>query len=221
MEGFRLEQTQEGVVLTGEPEAGTSLRGIRADEITILDSLPGVNALLPRPFKRRRGRPVYRQVDFSGLATNSLNIYAVVFIECLFLEVHVRTPLPTQAHFIDCRFSGEWDGVFWSETMALDPAPKTIITGNDFRGLRGTRFIGGVELDGNRFSHGADQFILHTGSAHWREVVSLAKHDEFLARQVSSLQGLGPIGYQQDWCVMDKEYLTPRVWAELVEIAKR
>jgi hypothetical protein len=129
-----------------------SLTNIAASDIQIVPTespASTIRAALPAKWFTRVGRdiPVFRDCDFSGVH-GWFEPGIARFYRCRFSDAQVRGQL-MQAHFVECIFSGTWDANFTTEAAPQDPASRAVVSGNDFRALRGMDFFGvprGVNL---------------------------------------------------------------------------
>ncbi|MFW5469771.1 hypothetical protein ACOCJ4_06975 [Knoellia sp. CPCC 206435] len=104
-----------------------------------------------------RDIPVFEDCDFSGLR-GWFEPGIAQFHRCRFLDVNVRGQL-MRAHFVGCQFSGTWEANFTTEAAREDPASRVVISGNDFRGLRGMDFFG-VPEGANELDTAGDHLVL-------------------------------------------------------------
>lgn len=160
-----LRSTDSLVIRGGGILVGANLANIAAEGTHLLldDSLGAlVRRLLPAKLVTKVGRdiPVFEECDFSGLR-GWFEPGIAQFHRCRFLDVNVRGQL-MQAHFVDCQFSGTWEANFTAEAAGEDPASRVVISGNDFRALRGMDFFG-VPEGANEFDVSGDHLVLRKG----------------------------------------------------------
>lgn len=157
-----LRSTDSLIVRGGGILVGADLANIAAEDTHLLlgDSIGAlVRRLLPSTLVTKVGRdiPVFEECDFSGLR-GWFEPGIARFHRCRFLDVNVRGQL-MQAHFIDCQFSGTWDANFTTKAAREDPASRAVISGNDFRALRGMDFFG-VPESANELDTSGDHLVL-------------------------------------------------------------
>ena len=90
--------------------------------------------------------------------------------------------------------------------------------GNDFSRCSGVSFYDGVRWQDNTFDHGGNQFILRRDATYWPAVISLAAKDPLLQVCVESLATGRPIGFNQNWCLLDRADVDAEVWKSLLAL---
>jgi len=203
------------LVRGGATLRGLDLSGMRWSQLWLQDGAPGRNGLLPRALRSRRGLLVFEGCTFDGLDVRHLDVGRSRFVGCSFRDVSIGLAV-RGGHFIDCIFSGQWNGNFYANPDNGDVARVTQVRGNDFTGVSGISFYGGVPWDANRFDIGR-HVLIRRGGPGWEAVKATAAADPDLATTVSSLEGHGPMGYDQDWQLAEREHCTPRTWRTLLE----
>ena len=197
---------------------GLDLTGVTARHFRMLSPLISswVNYVLPRPLKRAPALMTFEDCDFSGLRTRWFEPGSTRFVRCVFLDVHIKSSL-VNAHFIDCVFQGVWDGNISASADAADPMAHVDVAGNDFRRLAGVNFYDGVRADKNTFDDGGSQLIVRRGGPGWMQVKALATSTGGdLQTVVSSLEGRGPVSFDQDWQLLHSADYQQEKWAALV-----
>jgi hypothetical protein len=210
--GSRLEIDGAGVV------RGADLSGLRFSEINITHRGPVLNEVLPRRLKIGRegaSLPVFENCNFGGMRTTAFDPGIARFRNCRFKDVKVKSVMG-HAHFIDCVFSGEWEGIFTANPDPTDPVTRVQITGNDFTQASGMSFQGGVSWKNNLFDLGGRHVIVRVHGPGWNRLVQKAESDPDLAELVSSLLGRGPDYIGQDWSLEEKAYWTEDRWEFLL-----
>ena len=163
----------------------------------------------------RRGlsaKAAFVDCDFSGLRTTALDAGNSTFVRCQFTDVHVKMSLVvTQARFLDCTFAGQWEANF---TAGSRWRPR--VQGNDFTHATGMAFYGGVDPYANRFDLCARHLILRRDRECWQAALALVRDGHpWLGMRLSSLRGEGPIGYDQDWTLLERDDFAADEWKRL------
>ena len=202
-------------------EGGATLRGLdlsnmRWSHMRLHDGAPAINDVIPRPLRSRRGLLVFEDCVLDGLRVRHFEPWRARFVRCSFRDVKIGYVM-AGGHFIDCIFSGEWNGNFHREAPTGDVDRVAQITGNDFTGVTGIAFYGGVPWQSNRFDIGGRHVLIRRHGPGWEAVKAAARHDRQLAIIVSSLEGHGPMGYAQDWQLEDRAFCLPETWQILLE----
>lgn len=104
-----------------------------------------------------------------------------------------------QAHFIDCHFSGTWEANFTTEARREDPAPRVVISGNDFRALRGMDFFG-VPESANALDTSGDHLVLRRGHLADPAVRTVLTGLESGWRHIDRLEKGG-----EDWILLERK----------------
>jgi hypothetical protein len=155
---------------------------------------------------------VFEDCDFSGLRTAALDPGNSAYVRCRFADVQVKVLLGvTEARFLDCTFSGEWEANF---TAGSRWRPR--VRGNDFTQATGMNFYDGVDPYANRFDLGGRHLILRRDRECWQAALALVQEGyPRLRRELSSLRGEGPTGYEQDWTLLGRDEFTAEEWKQL------
>ena len=101
---------------------------------------------------------------------------------------------------------------FHREPPAGDVDRGAQITGNDFTGVTGIAFYGGVPWQSNRFDIGGRPVLIRREAPGWEAVKAAAQNDRQVTITLSSLEGHGPMGYAQDWQLEDRAFCSPETW---------
>lgn len=211
--------TGDVIVVGGGVVKGVSFAGAKWRSLQIGDTLPlstlALHAL--RLLRTKRHIAVFEDCDFSGVRTTGFDPGISRFIRCKFSDVRIKPQFVlTHAHFIDCTFSGEWEGNFSAESTVDDPARKVSIIGNDFRGCSGMDFHDGVPLEENQFDIGGRHVVVRRDGPGWGAVVERSRSDQELRIEVGSLISEQHSKNQQNWVLFHRSITSPDLWQFLV-----
>ncbi len=214
-----LPRTQD-LTITGEGVIrDLDLTGLTVDHVRFRDGLPGTNMLLPRALRRaRRHALTFVDCDFSGMQTRWLAPQSCRFVRCRFEELDVRGGL-INAHFVSCTFSGLFELNPSARPDGADPHRAVEVAGNDMARATGFSFYDGVPREANRFDLGRSQLILDRRRPYWDELRAwAAERDAELLRDITSLEGRGPFGYNQPWQILHRQFQQQQTWAHLLGV---
>lgn len=201
-----LRSTDSLVIRGGGILVGANLANIAVEGTHLLldDSLGAfVRTLLPAKLVTKVGRdvPVFEECDFTGLR-GWFEPGIARFHRCRFLDVNVGGQL-MQAHFVDCQFSGSWEANFTAQAAREDPALRVVISGNDFRALRGMDFFG-VPEGANELDVSGDHLVLRKAQLTDPVVRDLVAGMESGWRHIERLEKGG-----DDWVLLEKRAALP------------
>lgn len=197
-----LRSTDSLTVRGGGILIGADLANLAVEDLHLLlgDSVSSLaRRMLPSTWVTKVGRdiPVFEECDFSGLR-GWFEPGMARFRRCRFLGVNVRGQL-MQAHFIDCHFSGTWEANFTTEARREDPAPRVVISGNDFRAIRGMDFFG-VPESANALDTSGDHLVLRRGHLADPAVRTVLTGLESGWRHIDRLEKGG-----EDWILLERK----------------
>jgi hypothetical protein len=201
-------------ILGGGLVRGADLSGLRWTSIEIIDEVPEVAGFLPGVLFRRHvvhSVATFEDCDFSGLRCTGFAPGIARFVRCHFDDVRVRCyPVHLRAHFVDCTFSGEFEGNFSGERNQWDPERRPVVRGNDFRRLQGANFfdIPG-DLD-NHFDEGGEQLVVRRGGRGWSTITARADREE-IRWLINGTKGWRA----QHWQMYERKNTNPQLWGFL------
>lgn len=196
----------------------TDLSDFDYDTITLVCVGSSADVFLPRVIRRRLGSPppTFTDCVFDGLSCRWLDLGHARFVRCSFDNVRVKAASPVTAHFLDCNFSGIWEGNFSAEASSGDVVSRVTFLGNKLTNLYGADFEGGISLHENDILRDdGTQLVVTTTSPWLPEAYAAAVGDSFTSNRLSSLIGRGPLYIGQDWLILHQDETDEAVWNRL------